>query len=402
MALTDAQEEILEWQMSSGTPRLCVFVGGTGSGKSNVGSLASIGFSLHHPHKKFILGGTSIGAIKRNMEPEMLIAAELLGTVAKPVGQSIFVETGEFYMFGDPNYRSHRAVRGANAAGGCIDEAALTSRAFFDEVTGRLRTIPEPKLLLLTNADHPMNWLKRDVLDKEEGNKDYVPHIRIESTPYDAVEAGFLPQAYVDDMEARLTVFMADRFIRNQWVAPHGRCWPSMNEVPVQDWDIDRVECGVDEGFSNECAAVWFGRIEGTDKWVTLAEHYENGLTEAENSDAIAVISRKLDCAVHYLDPAAKMAKAMRQRGLFVRKANNSLRDGINYVEEMCKTEKLFVTNRAPNLLAESSGYIWDEEAMRDKPKKCPDHACDATRYWAYTGPRKAGTGWQALLQEAA
>ncbi|MGW4825734.1 PBSX family phage terminase large subunit, partial [Streptomyces sp. NPDC004227] len=64
-------------------------------------------------------------------------------------------------------------------------------------------------------------------------------------------------------------------------------------------------------------------------------------------------------------------------------------------------TGRLKVHSSCRELIAEISGYAWDDRAAEkgeDKPIKAADHSCDALRYAAYT----TRSLWQHQLARAA
>ena len=402
MPLTDPQKDYLRWLTAPpGTvPPICLFEGDTGCGKTFIVAMGMLGHSLPYIDEAYLVAGTSVGVVQRNVEPELRSAANMLGLNSKPVRSRSELHIGNniFYEMGAPNSAASRSVRGVNAVCASLDEATLVQKAFFEELLGRCRTQEDIRVSLTFNPDHPSSWLKRDFIDKDDPSmcKYIVGKLK------ESCEKGIIPWSYYENLDRTLTGARRKRFLESIWAAEEGQCFPSMEVYPQIGPPYTQIEVGVDFGVSNPCAAVFFGQpLSHPGVWETVGEYYyENkDRTSADHATAIA------EYAAHFtpvptifrVDPTAKDLRIeMNRRGLHAVRARSAVVAGINAVEDMCKAplHLLHITEAAPNLIREYPAYVWDPLAPQDKPIKKDDHACDATRYWCYS----RSSGWDVLL----
>jgi len=90
------------------------------------------------------------------------------------------------------------------------------------------------------------------------------------------------------------------------------------------------------------------------------------------------------------IDPSASSFRAeLRQRGVRVKDADNTVLDGLRVTSSMIQQRRLRTERtRTPKLQSERTGYVWDEKAVargEEAPVKERDHAMDAMRYLVKT-----------------
>ena len=93
------------------------------------------------------------------------------------------------------------------------------------------------------------------------------------------------------------------------------------------------------------------------------------------------------------VDPsAASFIAELRKRHIRVKKASNSVLDGIRFTSMLLNTKKILFFDSCKETRKEFASYIWDEKALdrgQDAPVKQHDHCMDAVRYFCYTIIRK-------------
>jgi hypothetical protein len=75
----------------------------------------------------------------------------------------------------------------------------------------------------------------------------------------------------------------------------------------------------------------------------------------------------------------------LRKRGWTVRKADNSVEDGIRRVAVMLANGNIKVHRSCKDSIREFGLYRWDDKSGEDKVIKENDHAMDDIRYFANT-----------------
>ena len=86
------------------------------------------------------------------------------------------------------------------------------------------------------------------------------------------------------------------------------------------------------------------------------------------------------------VDPsAASFIEALKRRGYQIRKADNSVLDGIRLTARMLRAGNIKIHRSCVDAIREFGLYSWDEDANEDKVIKENDHAMDEIRYFCAT-----------------
>lgn len=141
---------------------------------------------------------------------------------------------------------------------------------------------------------------------------------------------------------------------------------------------------GLDFGFTNPCAAITIKKDRFAVYWVT-DEWYKTQQTDAQIADYVQALKWD-EC---YPDPESPAAiEELKKRGVNVRevvKNKDSIKNGINVVRELFKTNRLRIHESCKNLILELETYSYPEPRPDrnedENPIKEGDHACDALRY---------------------
>lgn len=136
---------------------------------------------------------------------------------------------------------------------------------------------------------------------------------------------------------------------------------------------------GHDFGTNNPCASITIKKDHDARYWVT-DEWYQTGKTDAQQADYVAALKWD-EC---YPDPAsASGILEMKNRGINVRdvvKGKDSIRNGINTIKELLKTNRLKIHESCKNLIWEFETYSYPEKKHGhnedENPIKEGDHAC--------------------------
>lgn len=141
---------------------------------------------------------------------------------------------------------------------------------------------------------------------------------------------------------------------------------------------------GVDFGFTNPAAVLTIKKDKDANYWVT-DEWYQTQRTDAQIADYVAALKWN-EC---YPDPeSASGVEELKRRKVNVRdviKNKDSIRNGINAVRELFKSNRLFIHTSCKNLIRELETYSYPNKKPdnneQENPIKEHDHAVDALRY---------------------
>lgn len=141
---------------------------------------------------------------------------------------------------------------------------------------------------------------------------------------------------------------------------------------------------GVDFGFTNP-AAVLTIKKDGDARYYVANEWYKTQQTDAQIADYVAALQWN-EC---YPDPEnAGGIEELKRRGVNVRdviKGKDSVKNGINSVRELFKSNRLYIHESCTNLIWELETYSYPDKKAdhneEENPIKENDHAVDAIRY---------------------
>lgn len=147
---------------------------------------------------------------------------------------------------------------------------------------------------------------------------------------------------------------------------------------------VTKVFGGVDFGFTNP-AAVCTIKKDFDSKYFITDEWYKTGQTDAQIADYVSALKWN-EC---YPDPeSASGIEELKRRGVNVReviKNKDSVRNGINTVRELFKSNRLYIHTSCKNLIWELETYSYPDRKAdhneEENPIKENDHAVDAVRY---------------------
>ena len=235
------------------------------------------------------------------------------------------------------------------------------------------------------NPEGPNHWLKQ-FLDSDADI--YKQHYTIFDNPY-------LPSEFVEQLckEYEGTVYY-DRYILGNWALAEGLIYP-MYEDCFADATGNTPEqycLSIDYGTLNAFAAILWGKFGAT--WYALKELYYSGRdtgiqkTDVEYADMLDEFVGSLTNLETIIDPSAAsfITLLRKRRGKYkVTKANNDVADGLRETAVALKSGKIKIAKTMKNWREEAGGYVWDPNALDDRPLKINDHLMDAMRYFVKT-----------------
>ena len=143
----------------------------------------------------------------------------------------------------------------------------------------------------------------------------------------------------------------------------------------------------IDWGFTNP-AAVYLIIRDSDNRYFVVKEYYKSQKTTSEIIDYISTLAGNK----FYPDPAEPdRNEEMRRAGMIPRDVSKDIEAGIASVQELLKTNRLFVHASCVNLISEFETYSYPEKRPDnnepENPIKENDHAMDSIRYVLHNQP---------------
>ena len=202
----------------------------------------------------------------------------------------------------------------------------------------------------------------------------------------------FIPTEEIDDAKRQLT---EDRFSQEylaDFRKTEGLVYKEFNrekhiftgEIDDDNLNIVKIFGGVDFGFTNP-AAVYTIKKSGGGSYLIAEEWYKPGQTDAQVADYVSAL-RWNECYADPENPAG--IEELKRRGVNTRdviKGRGSVKNGIDTVRELLKSNRLLIHESCTNLIWEFETYSYpDKKPDRNEdeiPIKENDHGLDAIRY---------------------
>lgn len=413
------QRQVMNWWMKDSPVNGrngIIADGAIRSGKTVAMSLGFVFWAMDSfDEQNFIMAGKTIGSFRRNVLTNLKLMLSSRGyrwrhhLAENTLEVSRNGRINYFYMFGGKDESSQDLIQGITAAGAFFDEVALMPESFVNQATGRC-SVTGSKFWFNCNPAGPMHWFKVKWIDQRQEKELVYLHFTMEDnlsldeavkTRYRSMYAG---------------VFFL-RYIKGMWAVAEGLVYTMCTdqnyytdeERPIALKSIAQKYIAVDYGTTNPCVfleiwddgqTVWVDREY---RWDSRSEEARRSphpqKTDAQYADDMAEFmgAAPEDQCTIIVDPsAASFITELRNRGFYVRSADNEVLDGIRVVATLLAQRNIRIHKLCKGLQSEMQSYVWDEKAAErgeEKPVKQLDHGCDALRYYCYTILPKWRTG---------
>lgn len=379
--------------------------------------------------KQFGMAGKTIASFRRNVLGAFKQVMETRGYTVKERRNDnmLIISKGDienyFYLFGGKDEGSQDLVQGLTAAGFFFDEVALMPQSFVNQAAGRLSETGA-KLWFNCNPEGPFHWFKTEFIDMRESKKLFRLHFNMYDNPSLTEER----HEYYEEMYPS-GVFRS-RYILGKWVRSEGVIYDNFNREEMVV-DSDKIRhfhptknyVSIDYGTQNATVFKMWRLCKDDNKWYCVKEYYYSGReTNIQKTDEeyLADLNEFVDELIHYkefdpykreyvektdkygrvtiiLDPSAASFRAtLKKDGYKIKKANNSVLDGIRVQAVLMNSGIIKWYDNNTHTFKEIESYVWDETPTKkgkDQPLKESDHCMDADRYFCYTILRKAAGG---------
>lgn len=378
------------------------------SGKTISMSLSYVMWAMSNFNEQnFGMCGKTIGSFRRNVLflLKLMLKSRGFQVVDHRADNLLIVTrndvTNYFYIFGGKDERSQDLIQGITLAGCFFDEVALMPESFVNQATGRC-SVDGSKYWFNCNPDGPYHWFKVNWIDKREDKRLLYLHFTMDDNLS-------LSERIKERYRTMYSGVFFKRYILGLWVVAEGIIYDMFREevhvIPQKtDDNFTNYYVSCDYGTQNATVFLLWGK-DGDGTWTGIREYYYSGRDEAAQKTDTEYAD-DLDEWLHGLKPtividpsAASFIAELKKRGYHIKKAKNSVLDGIRFVASLLMKKKLKFCEGCKNTIKEFGAYIWDIKASEngeDKPVKKFDHAMDAVRYFCYTVIRK-GSGLSVL-----
>ncbi len=292
-----------------------------------------------------------------------------------------------YYLFGGLDESSYKQIQGITLAGALLDEVVLMPRSFVEQTCARC-SVEGSRLWFNCNPAGPEHWFYKEWVQKRQDKHMLYLHFTMADNP------GLKPQIR-KRYESLYTGVFYKRYILGQWCEAEGLVYHFEREKHMAKNmpQGGKYYISVDYGTLNPFSAGLWCLSQG--KAVRIREYYYDGrktgktLTDDEYYRELVALAAGYDVEYVIVDPsAASFIAVIRRYGQFsVRKAKNSVVDGIRWVSSFLQSGVLQFTPDCADAIREFGLYRWDPRG--DKPIKEHDHAMDDIRYFCSTVLRR-------------
>lgn len=366
------------------------------SGKSVSMSLSFVLWGMESfENQNFGMCGKTIGSFRRNVLFWLKLMLRSRGYKVHEYRSENYITVERkgvlnyFYIFGGKDERSQDLIQGITLAGIFFDEVVLMPESFVNQATGRC-SVEGSKYWFNCNPGNPSHWFYKQWIEKKKEKRIIYLHFLM-------TDNLSLSKKTIEKYE-RIWGGMKsfyDRYIRGLWTVAEGLIYSSFNDqiniAKTEPRLYEKFYISMDYGTLNPTAMILWGLSNKA--WYAVEEYYHSGRdTNQQKTDEEYYVelnklagNRKIQQVI--IDPsAASFITLVQRKGKFaVRKANNTVIDGIREVSTALQVGLIKINDCCKNTIQEFKLYSWDEKSVEDRPIKENDHAMDAVRYFVKT-----------------
>ncbi|MCO7127800.1 PBSX family phage terminase large subunit [Sporolactobacillus shoreicorticis] len=352
--------------------------------------------------ESFILGGKTMGALKRNvLNPlfQILVAKGIAYKYIRSDDPHVEIGNNIYYLFGGDNEKSQDKVQGLTAAGAYLDEAALMPKSFVDQVMGRC-SVDGAKYFFNCNPGHPKHWLKVEIIDHAKEKNFLVLHFTMDDNLT-------LSKKVKERLKRMFSGVFYLRYILGQWVVAEGLVYDMFKEKEhvishdkvqkmLDDHEFYRFIGGVDWGYRDPMVGGVYGLPRGKVKAIKIAEFYKTKQHTEDLAKWFIEWQKKLGTTlkVIYCDSAEQdRIDTLRLWKLHARNADKEIGAGLNTVMTMIQNGEYLICEDCKETINEMLIYSYpgpdDPAAKKDQPLDENNHAMDESRYVLHSYFRK-------------
>lgn len=384
--MTDKQIEVLRHD-NNNRSILTILEGAVRSGKTYINNYLWI---MHVAKfmgqgKKFIMTGSTISALKRNVIDDIGVSLGILTTLNKNNEFDLF--GNRMACFGTDKVDSFKAMKGFTSYGWYGNEITQHHKNSVDQAFKRCSG-PGARIFWDTNPDQPKHYIKTDYIDKT-GDTLNDGTLRIKSWHFSLEDNTFLDTNYVENLKKSTpSGVWYDRDILGLWVAAEGIIYTDFDygsHVIEHEPEKGRLKdywCGCDWGFDHPGVIAVHG-MDSDGNVIRVREEVHRKTSMDAWVGIAKDLNRTYGNMIFYCDPTEpEHIDKFRRAGISAKSASNAVKPGITFVAEMLKKNKLFIVEGAnKHLLSEIYNYRWNSNLAKEEPIKIDDDSMDSLRY---------------------
>jgi PBSX family phage terminase large subunit len=356
------------------------FIGGIGSGKTNVGALNALCQASVKNSYGMIIAPT-YGMLK---DSSLVTFREIAGKSIKRFNKAdmiIEIKGGGTILCRSAD--NPERLRGPNLDWVWIDEAGLCPAMTYDISLGRLRRGGKMGKISITTTPKGRNWVYQ--------------HIN-EMTVFRAttMDNPFLSQEFIDILLESYSDKFAQQELFGEFVTFEGLVYNMFDRdkhvISRNKNEFDYFVLCIDEGYVNPAAIAVMG-IDKNAGFHVIEEWYKRGQLQSIVVENAIRLARKYKTKLAVVDPAASgLIADLRNSGLRAEFNQERVIQGINFVQNLLEsklengTPRLTIDPSCVNGINEFESYIW--RPGLDQVIKQNDHLLDAVRQffnWLYS-----------------
>ena len=395
--VSEKQNMIMEFPYMGYDALICD--GAVRSGKTSIMTVSFFMWAMNNfSNCAFAFCGKSVGAEERNIIQPFLGIRKKRFFAQYNRGEHVLIgrkgrQENRFYLFGGRDESSYTLIQGITLAGVMLDEVALMPRSFVEQALARC-SVRGAKLWFNCNPENPQHWFRQEWILQPEKHKALHLHFLMDDNPG-------LDEETKERYRSMYSGVFYERYVLGRWVMSEGLIYdmfdPTANtyreDIPSLPYACQRyIAC--DYGTTNPCVFLDIYddgehiRVDREYRWDSRKERRQK--TDQEYADDFLVFMGDVPATVLVDPSAASFIVALRQRGVYVREANNDVLDGIRKTGVLLNRREILIHERCSGLIDEMGTYLWDDKAAKrgeEKPVKQNDHSADALRYFVNNLP---------------
>lgn len=395
--VSEKQNMIMEFPYMGYDALICD--GAVRSGKTSIMTVSFFMWAMNNfSNCAFAFCGKSVGAVERNIIQPFLGIRKKRFFAQYNRGEHVLIgrkgrRENRFYLFGGRDESSYTLIQGITLAGVMLDEVALMPRSFVEQALARC-SVRGAKLWFNCNPENPQHWFRQEWILQPEKHKALHLHFLMDDNPG-------LDEETKERYRSMYSGVFYERYVLGRWVMSEGLIYdmfdPTANtyreDIPSLPYACQRyIAC--DYGTTNPCVFLDIYddgehiRVDREYRWDSRKERRQK--TDQEYADDFLVFMGDVPATVLVDPSAASFIVALRQRGVYVREANNDVLDGIRKTGVLLNRREILIHERCSGLIDEMGTYLWDDKAAKrgeEKPVMQNDHSADALRYFVNNLP---------------
>ena len=341
----------------------------------------------------FAICGKTISSISRNLVIPMLAYLNKLGFICNYTSSKNKIiinyknKVNTFYIFSGRDESSASLIQGITLSGILLDEVVLMPQSFVEQAIARC-SIENSKIWFNCNPQHPAHWFYQNWIIKAKQRNVLYLHFKMSDNPS-------LSKRIIYRYKSIYSDSFYKRFVEGLWCLPDGLVYPMFNRnnhiIETLPLNFEKYYVSCDYGTVNPTSMGLWGLSNKI--WYRIKEFYHSSKksgklkTDEEYYIDLLNLTNGLSIESVIIDPSASnFIQCISSHKKFkIILAKNDVLTGISKVSGALSYNKIFFHSSCVNTFREFSLYQWDQNTMKDYPKKENDHTMDDIRYFVNT-----------------